>query len=99
MVLAALAAYAVGGEDAVEHGHEQQRKDTGQVGAGLLDLLQPYDPGGQGCQQQHQAVHTGRYRQRQHRVQHLAQKTERENAPELKNILRYRTPLSGLMVV
>ena len=35
----------------------------------------------------------------EHRVQHLAQKTERKNAPELKNILRVRTPLSGLMVL
>ena len=85
--------------DARSGGHEQQRKNTGQVGAGLLDLLQLYDPGGQGYQQQHQTVHTGRHRQRQHRVQHLAQKTKRENAPELKNILRVRTPLSGLMVL
>jgi hypothetical protein len=32
-------------------------------------------------------------------VQHLTQKTKRKNAPELKNILRVRTPLSGLMVL
>ena len=80
-------------------GTNSSGKTTGQVGAGFLDLLQLYNTGGQSCQQQHQAVHTGRHRQRQHRVQHLAQKTERKNAPELKNILRVRTPLSGLMVL
>ena len=48
----------------------------------------------QGSQQQHQPVDTGRHRQRQHGVQHHAQKTEGQNARKLKNIFRNGSLLS-----
>ena len=79
--------------------HKQQREDAGQEQADLFHLVQLDEAQQQGSQQQDQAVDAGRDGQRQNGVAQLAQKTERKNAPELKNILRVRTPLSGLMVL
>ena len=46
----------------------------------------------QGSQQQDQAVDAGRDGQRQNSVAELAQKTERKDACELKQILRKKSP-------
>ena len=74
--------------------HEQQREDAGEVDAHLFHVIQLHKAEVQGSQQQHQPVDTGRHRQRQHGVQHLAQKTEGQNARKLKNIFRNGSLLS-----
>lgn len=74
--------------------HEQQREDAGEVDAHLFHVIQLHKAEVQGSQQQHQPVDTGRHRQRQHGVQHLAQKTEGQNARKLKNVFRNGSLLS-----
>ena len=73
-------------------GHEQQREDAGQEQADLLHIVQLDEAQQQGSQQQDQAVDAGRDGQRQNSVAELAQKTERKDACELKQILRKKSP-------
>ena len=73
-------------------GHEQQREDAGQEQADLFHIVQLDEAQQQGSQQQDQAVDAGRDGQRQNSVAELAQKTERKDACELKQILRKKSP-------
>lgn len=68
--------------------HKQQREDAGEEQAHFLDLLELHDAEAERRQQQQQAVDAGRDGEGQQGVTDLAQKTEREDARELKQIVR-----------
>ena len=68
--------------------HKQQREDAGEEQPHLLDLLELHDAEAERRQQQQQAVDAGRDGEGQQGVTDLAQKTEREDARELKQIVR-----------
>ena len=74
--------------DACSGGHEQQREDAGEEQPHLLDLLELHDAEAERRQQQQQTVDAGRDGEGQQGVTDLAQKTEREDARELKQIVR-----------
>ena len=68
--------------------HKQQREDAGEEQAHFLDLLELHDAEAERGQEQQQAVDAGRDGEREHCVADLAQKTERQNARKLKQIVR-----------
>ena len=74
--------------DARSGGHEQQREDAGEEQPHLLDLLALHDAEAERRQQKQQAVDAGRDGEGQQGVTDLAQKTEREDARELKQMVR-----------
>ena len=69
-------------------GNEEQLEDAREEQAHFLDLLELHDAEAERCQQQQQAVDAGRDGEGQQGVTDLAQKTEREDARELKQIVR-----------
>ena len=73
-------------------GHEEEREDAGQEQADFFHVLQLDEAQQQRRQQQDQAVDAGRDGQRQNGVAELAEKTERKDARELKQIFRKESP-------
>ena len=61
----------------------------------LVNRVQFYQAEVQRCQQQYQAVHTGRNRQRQYGMTYFPQKAKREDTRKLKQIIRKKSPLSN----